>query len=123
MNKDKLIGWNMEEVQGMVIINYDEDPVKMAYFVARGTHHYVLKPGGILAVQPIPPPTKGFRIEHKMRTYAHYEVGFIPRIGDMATVFSSHDEAQQALNAYKERFIHQDIEEFDTNTKIIEIPD
>lgn len=126
----KLIGWNMEEVQGMLIINYDEDPIKMANLVKQGTHRYVLKSGSVLAVQPMSPSaqrawietTKGFRIEHTMKVYNHYDVGFIPRIGDMATVFSSRDEAQKALDAYKDRFINQDeIEEFDASTKIIEI--
>lgn len=121
MKNPKPIGWNMKEVQGMVIINCEEDPIMMAHLVERGSHHYVLKPGGILAVQRIPLPTKGFRIEYKCKVLGRDEIYFIPRIGDMATVFLSCEEAQKALDAYKERFIHDNIEEFNANTKIVEI--
>lgn len=47
-------GWILLETLGVGIVNYDDDPIKMATLVKQGTHRYILKPGGCLAVEPLP---------------------------------------------------------------------
>jgi len=52
MKDSKPKGWVLLETLNIGIVNYDDDPIKMALLVEQGSYRYVLKPGGRLGVEP-----------------------------------------------------------------------